>query len=339
MNKKSRFQYRKIVYGLLLLGFLVFLVGASSLASVHAQGGGVLVKDPPLLKVLGNSLDVPANFAKLTPPNGSTLTTGNSVTMLWQPDGSGVFYYHCLDHTNNDKCDSNIYWYNNDNNRTITGLNTNSTYYWQVLACNSYGCRGANGGTWWSFNVPAMDVTSIGSQDGYVLEKSHGSGVGFYVNSTDPTFSLGDDVYNRQYRGFLSFDTSSIPDTAVITSAVLKIHSSGAVLGTNPFTILGPLYVDIRDGYFGNSANLQSSDFSAFTDWPKVSSFGTTPVSSWYSATLNSYGRAFINKIGLTQFRLYFNKVTNTNNVADAMKFVSGEGSSKPQLIITFTVP
>ena len=341
MYKKSHFQFRKIVYGLLLLGFLVFLVGAGNLASVHAQDGGVLIKNPAILKLPQTPGDVPVDFGKIDPHNGTTLV-GTTVTMDWEKDGnfSDLFYLHCVDKTNNGICDANIYWSDNDTNRTLTNLDAGSTYYWQAWACRPlYGCRGANYGEWWSFKVPPKVVTSIGTQDGWVLESSQGSHVGNSFNSTDTTFILGDNTQNRQYRGILSFDTSSIPNTAVIQSAVLRIHYSGAKSGTNPFTILGPLYVDIRYGNFGSSANLQASDFQAAADATKVASFGTTPVSSWYSATLNSLGRAYINKTSLTQFRLYFNKATNANNVADYMKFVSGDGSSKPQLVITYTVP
>ena len=35
---------------------------------------------------------------------------------------------------------------------------------------------------------------------------------------------------NRQYRGILSFNTASLPDNAIILSAVLKIKQSGAVI-------------------------------------------------------------------------------------------------------------
>jgi hypothetical protein len=70
-----------------------------------------------------------------------------------------------------------------------------------------------------------------------------------------------------------------------------------------------------------------------------VAAFGKTPVSGWYSATLISSGRSNINTTGLTQFRLFFNTATNANSVADYRKFVSGDGTNKPQLIITYTLP
>jgi hypothetical protein len=180
---------------------------------------------------------------------------------------------------------------------------------------------------------------STGSQDGWILESSETSGVGGTMNATATTFRLGDDASDRQYRAILSFNTASLPDNAVIQSAVLKIKQSGSPVGSNPFNVLGSLYASIRKGCFGSSSDLQLTDFNAAATASKVGAFGTTPVSGWYSATLNSTGRSNINKTSLTQFRLFFNIDDNNNNVADYMKFVSGDGSSKPQLIIKYSLP
>jgi hypothetical protein len=173
------------------------------------------------------------------------------------------------------------------------------------------------------------------------LESSKNPGKGGSMNSAASTFKLGDDVNNRQYRAILSFDTSAIPDTAVIQSAVLKIYKSGSTVGTNPFSWVNPnpLYVDIRKGYFGTSSVLELADFNASASAGKVAAFGNYPTSGWYSATLNTTGRNYINKAGLTQLRLYFNMATNANNVADYINFVSGEGTNKPQLIINYNMP
>jgi hypothetical protein len=185
-----------------------------------------------------------------------------------------------------------------------------------------------------------MTFTSTGSQDGWMLESSKGSGKGGSLNASASTFKLGDDKLNRQYRGLLSFNTTSLPDNAIIQSVVLKVKQSGGVIGSNPFSTLGSLYVDIRKGYFGSSSLLQVSDFNAAATASKVGTIGKTPVGGWYSVTLNASGRSDINKTNLTQLRLYFSKATNANNKADSMNFVSGEvASARPQLIIIYTLP
>jgi hypothetical protein len=73
----------------------------------------------------------------------------------------------------------------------------------------------------------------------------------------------------------------------------------------------------------------------------RVGAFNKTPVSGWYSATLNANGRNNINRTGITQFRLYFLKDDNNNHVADFMKFLSGNApvASRPQLVIEYYAP
>ncbi len=183
---------------------------------------------------------------------------------------------------------------------------------------------------------------STSSQDGWILESTETSGVGGSLNATASTLQLGDDRLNRQYRAILSFNTSSLPDKAIIKSAVLKIKRSGSITGSNPFNILGSLYVDIRKGYFGTSSSLQLADFNATASASKVGTFGKTPVSGRYSATLNSSGCSKINKASLTQLRLYFSKDDNNDDGSDYMKFFSGNyatTTSRPQLIITYLLP
>ena len=118
---------------------------------------------------------------------------------------------------------------------------------------------------------------SQGGYDGWILKSTSTSNLGGTFNATNPTFLLGDDASNRQYRAILSFDTSSLPDTAVILSAVLKIDKKD-LTGTNPFTTLGSLWVDMKNGWFGNSAALESLDYSAATLAPRVAAFEFHPL-------------------------------------------------------------
>jgi predicted outer membrane repeat protein len=182
--------------------------------------------------------------------------------------------------------------------------------------------------------------TSIAAQDGWILECSEFSGTSCSLNVSAATFQLGDDAANRQYRAVLSFDTSALPDNAVIKSAQLKIMQSGAPVGSNPFNVLGSLWADIRQGFFGSASTLQLGDFNAVASAVKVGAFNKTPASGWYTDTLNAAGLLKVNKTGLTQLRLYFATDDNNNRAADYMKFVSGNSATnKPLLVITYTVP
>jgi alpha-tubulin suppressor-like RCC1 family protein len=186
-----------------------------------------------------------------------------------------------------------------------------------------------------------VSYSSYGAKDGWILESARDSGVGGSMDATATTFRLGDDPSDCQYRVILSFNTAFLPDDAIIQSAILKIDQSGTAVGTNPFTVLSSLKVDIMNGTFGAYA-LELSDFNATATYARVASFSATPVGTWYSATLPANGRNNINKTGITQFRLYFATNSNNNGIADYMKFISGDyvtATYRPQLVIVYSLP
>jgi hypothetical protein len=182
---------------------------------------------------------------------------------------------------------------------------------------------------------------STGAQDGWILESGENTARGGILQSSATTFNLGDHSQDKQYRAILSFNTASLPDNAVITKVTLKIKKQGLV-GTNPFTILGGLKVDMRKPFFGANAGLVIGDFQAAAGKSAVAIFGATPTSNWYSALLNATGRAYINKTGTTQFRLRFLKDDNDDMSTDYMRFFSGNYatvSAKPTLLIEYYLP
>jgi hypothetical protein len=186
-----------------------------------------------------------------------------------------------------------------------------------------------------------LTFRSAGTHDGWILESGENTTQGGTLDSASTTFNLGDGAQDKQYRAILSFNTANLPDTAVITKVTLKIRKQG-LAGTNPFTILGGLKVDMRKPYFGTTIGLLASDFQAAAGKRAVATFGATPISNWYSALLNAAGRAYVNKTGTTQFRLYFATGDNDDNGADIMKFFSGNYatvSARPTLIIEYYVP
>ncbi len=178
---------------------------------------------------------------------------------------------------------------------------------------------------------------SLGVNDGWTLESAENSSVGGALSSAAATFNLGDNAANRQYRGLLHFDTSSLPDTAVITKVTLKIMKQG-LAGTNPFTTHSALRAYIRKPYFGTGAALQAGDFQA-TGGSLAATFGATPAGNWYSAILTSGGRTFVNRTGTTQFRLNFTLDDNNDLSADSMIFYSGNAAAanRPQLVVEYT--
>jgi hypothetical protein len=152
---------------------------------------------------------------------------------------------------------------------------------------------------------------------------------------------LGDSVDNRQYRAILSFTTSSLPDTAVITSAIVKIRLAG-ISKASPFATLGNLLVDMAVPYFGTSTALESLDFQAAPTQSSVAVVNPVPLNKWYSATLSGASLSAINLTGTTQFRLEFKIPTNSNSVSNYASFYSGNSTTvsyRPILMIQYNVP
>jgi hypothetical protein len=188
--------------------------------------------------------------------------------------------------------------------------------------------------------VVSASFKSEGAYDGWILESSETSKTGRTLDKKSTTVNVGDDQKDRQYRSILSFDTRSLPNSAVIVSAQLKVKRQG-VEGADPFGTHGALVVEIRNGVFGSSTELQAGDFSAPASSGAIRDPLTGLTSSWYSAELSNANLALINKAGRTQFRLFFSKDDNDDLSAEYIKFFSGNSidANKPELVITYYVP
>jgi hypothetical protein len=184
--------------------------------------------------------------------------------------------------------------------------------------------------------------TSTGSQDGWVLESSHTSSRGGTTNSSSTTLRLGDNASKKQYRSVLSFGTSGLPDSAVITKVTLRVKKQGVTGGGDPVTKFQGFMVDVKKGYFGTSATLQTSDFQATAN--RSYGYKPSPVGGWYSFNLTG-AKAYVSKTssssGRTQVRLRFKLDDNGNAVANYLRLYSGNASTayRPQLVVTYYVP
>jgi hypothetical protein len=189
-------------------------------------------------------------------------------------------------------------------------------------------------------NGVSVSFKSNGAFDGWILESGESTNTGGTLDKNATTFHLGDDQRDRQFRGILSFDTGSLPDNAIIVSAQLKIKRQG-IVGTDPFRTHGPLVAEIRSGAFGSSTALQTMDFSAAASPGAIKDPLTGLTFSWYAAQLGNANLLLINRSGITQFRVLFNKDDNDDRGADYMKFFSGNSiaSNRPELIVVYSVP
>ncbi len=184
-----------------------------------------------------------------------------------------------------------------------------------------------------AYEVRAASFASTAAYDGWVLESSENSSTGGSLNSTNATLLAGDDAQNRQLRSFLSFGTGTLPDTATVVLAKLRIRQS-SIAGA-PFTGHGRLLADLARPYFGAEPGLVLSDFQGATTTTStvVNSagiFASTPVSGWYTALLSSTGQSNINKTGSTQFRVRFGIDDDNDLTADQLAFFSGNYLTTP---------
>ena len=163
------------------------------------------------------------------------------------------------------------------------------------------------------------------------------------LNAT--SFRLGDDAGRKQYRAILSFTTGALPDNAVITAATLQLRRQSITGGGNPFVTFQGLYIDVRKGFFGTTANLQAADFQAGASKSGLGPFIPAPAGTLYAVNLAS-ARPYINKLatsgGVTQLRLRFKLDDNNNAAANFISFFSGNFATvgnRPALIITYYQP
>jgi predicted secreted hydrolase len=211
-------------------------------------------------------------------------------------------------------------------------------------AGNPLGGTGASNGNYTSGQKYTLDrdnqFRSAAAQDGWVLESSETSGKGGSLAATG-TLRLGDDAANKQYRSLLYFSSAGLPDNATITKVTLKIRKAG-VTGTDPFTTHGPLLADIKKGTFGASP-LEIGDFQATASKTNVGHFSAVSGSTvWYQLVLGAANYPYINKTGVTQFRLRFTKDDNDDHGADYVSFYAGDAttaSNRPLLIVEYTLP
>lgn len=181
-----------------------------------------------------------------------------------------------------------------------------------------------------------VNLTSVTGEDGWVLESTATSSVGGTLAAGK--IRVGDDGSNKQYVAILSFDTSSIPDGALITSATLQVKRD-IVQGTDPFTTHGSCTVAVSNGGFNGSTALEAADFQAAATASGVATMSDPTTNGALSTgALNAAGLAAINKTGTTQFRLAFTSGDNADAGADYLQCNASNDTvaKRPTLIITY---
>jgi hypothetical protein len=176
-----------------------------------------------------------------------------------------------------------------------------------------------------------------GDLDGWILETTEDTHTGGTIDTTTNLIG-GDDAANKQYRSITSFDTSSLPDGAVIYSGLFKLRKE-AIVG-DPFSDHGPFRIDTCKGFFGATEQVALDDFSS-RPW---NCGGTIPGydvngNVWYDVVLGTIERSRVNLLGLTQFRIGFGSDDDNDEIADTISFYSGDATTasyRPALVVEY---
>ena len=307
------------------------------------NAGGTTYADAGAWRSFTTVPNAPGAFGKSAPADGA-VNQSTAPTISWNSSSGAASYEYCYDTTDDNACST---WVDNgaSTGKTLTGLSYGVAYYWHVRAVSPGGITYADGSAadFWSFTTKSQAIfRSAGAQDGWILESSENANAGGTMNSAAATLRVGDDATRKQYRSILSFDTSGLPDNAIVTKVTLKVRQQSIAGGGNPIAALQGFMADIRRGIFGTSA-LQITDWQA-TASKTVGPFSPSLVNGWYAIDLTS-AKAYINKLttggGLTQIRLRFKLDDNNNSLANYLSLFSGEAgaASRPQLIVEYYAP
>lgn len=183
---------------------------------------------------------------------------------------------------------------------------------------------------------------SFGKYDGYVREYMDDYWFGNVVNSGASTIYVGDDAGKRLMVGILDFNTSALPDSAIITYATLQMRVANLNLRYgDPYLILGDVYADIVTPYFGNYPTLESMDFEWFADGWAGTFSQAYKNNQWVYLDVDPLLYTSINVADRTQFKVYFFD-DNDDGLPQGITFYSGNHSIaayRPTLTIYYDVP
>lgn len=233
-------------------------------------------------------------------------------------------------------------------NGAITGIPTNSgTYAFTVRVADSDVVTGSADESTAEFTLTIataptlLTFQSVRGQDGRVIESGEDTDVGgsFIVanNNSNADLRVGDDNGRKQTKVIISFDTSALPDNAIIVSATLKVVRGVQSFAVNTF---GPMYADVNTGGFNGNTALEAADFEAAATAAQAAVM-SYPAANNVAAVgeLDAVGRAAVNRSGTTQFRLHFLVGDNNDGNNNYLGFWNGGATNtanRPTLEVTY---
>jgi poly(hydroxyalkanoate) depolymerase family esterase len=172
-----------------------------------------------------------------------------------------------------------------------------------------------------------VSFASIAAEDGYLKANADGSAPAL---GTLTGLALGRGTDSKYNRAFLSFDTSSIPDTATVNRAYLTVsYASGS--GDPWASPAGnTLVIDVKSGTF-NAATTETIDWAAAATASVVADIARFTSGTRASADFSGAGLSAINRAGKTQLRLRF----TANPTGTAYLFIRDGASATLTVVYT----
>lgn len=150
------------------------------------------------------------------------------------------------------------------------------------------------------------------------------------------------DKFDRLSRGFILFDTSALPDNAVITNAVLSVAGDNK---NNYF--VEPVSIALVSSNPNSNTNLIAGDYQTIGSvrFSDDIAFDDILIGSYNDFVLNSSGISAIDKEGISKFGLRSDwDLDNTPPAwvsATEMNIImkTAESGTKPKLVVDYTIP
>lgn len=211
-----------------------------------------------------------------------------------------------------------------------------------VLSARAVDLAG-NTGTSSPVNVTVTGGTSGGSpvtvvfnnedaNDGYVKATSTGGSAAVGTLEAFYGLAIGRGTDSNYNRAVLSFDTSSLPDNATITSATLTIAYRSASGDPWSSPAGNTMVIDVRNGCFG-ACTIEAADWAAGATAANSAQVPAFTGGNQTSTVFDAAGRGAIDRTGRTQLRLRF----SANQAATNYVWIDRGATAK--LSVTYTLP
>jgi formylglycine-generating enzyme required for sulfatase activity len=200
------------------------------------------------LPLLMKPLEAPGGFAKLYPEDGAEDVLEN-LTLDWSDSIGADSYAYCIDSTDDDACAD---WINvgATSQVTLTGLISDTTYFWQVSATNSLGTVYADGDSTAHYSFTVRKPGEVIPSEMILIP------AGDFQMGCDPDHNTGIDCYNWELPLHTVYlDAYRIDKTEVTNAQYAQCVGAGVCAApseTSSYT---------RPSYYGNPA---------FDDYPII---------------------------------------------------------------------